>query len=95
MAGNTFIISTLSCMFCLMNEVGGGKSIVWELIRAWGLLWTNKVHLVRLSSGTDIHKTSIDSYCGTIPTAGYKIWKMLFSTQFKRSLWCKQKKTIM
>ena len=52
------IISTLSCFVWCMTW--GVKSIVWQSIRAWGLLWTNKVHIVRFLSGTDIHKTSID-----------------------------------
>ena len=36
-----------------------GDSIVWS-IRAWRLIWTNKVHLVRFLSGNDVHNTSID-----------------------------------
>ena len=83
----TIIISTLSCMLCLMSEVGGGKSIVWQSKRVWVLLLTKKICLGRFSSGIEIHThQSILLY-----STDSCLQEMSFSTQFKRSLWCKRK----
>ena len=55
------IKSNLSLLHVLSDEWSGeGRALCDKSIRAWGLFWTNKVHLVRFSSGTDINKTSID-----------------------------------
>ena len=83
------IISTLPCMLCLMSEVGGGKSIVWQSKRVWVLLWTNKICLGRFSSGIEIHTHQSILLYST--DSCLQDMKKSFSTQFKRSLWCKRK----